>query len=111
MNVTIGEDGLPIDKNEDEEGEGEGGMDGEGQESNLNEMKADGEDGMDGENGSDGEEGAGEGEGRSSQQDIHASTTNISQPGEGGDEDDTGDAAGLTEAGSSGNLIIKKKRA
>jgi hypothetical protein len=110
MAVTIGEDGLPLEKNEDEEGDGEQGEQGEGPDSGLAEARADPDEGMEGEAGSDADEAAGEGEGRSSQQDIHASTTNISQPGDAGEDEDGGEAA-LTAADSSGNLIIKKKRA
>ena len=51
MSVTIGEDGLPLEKNEiDEDGDGEQG---DGYDSGL-------ADGMDADVGSDGEDGAGE---------------------------------------------------
>ena len=42
-------------------------------------------------------------------QDIHASTTNISMPGEVGEDEDVAEGgAGLTVADSSGNLIVKR---
>lgn len=110
MVVTIGEDGLPVDKNEEDDVEApDQGEQGEGHESGLAEPRADADEGMDPDAGSDADDAAAEGEGRSSQQDIHASTTNISQPGDAGDDDDG--EGGLTAADSSGNLIVKKKRA
>lgn len=110
MVVTIGEDGLPVDKNEEDDADApDQAEQGEGHESGLAEPRADLDEGMDPDAGSDADDAAAEGEGRSSQQDIHASTTNISQPGDPGDDEEG--EGGLTAADSSGNLIVKKKRA
>jgi hypothetical protein len=107
LNVTIGEDGLPYERNDDEEGENEQNEAGEAlNDSGLAEPRADQDEGMDGEEAGDEEEGD-ENPGRTSGLDVHASTTNISQPGE---EAELEEGGPLAQADSSGQLIIKKKR-
>lgn len=87
MNVTIGEDGLPIDKNDEEEAENEQQeqqeqMEGqENQEGSPGEHKGDQEEAGEGEKGSDQEDDGAEADKSSTQHDVHASTTNVSAHG------------------------------